>query len=106
MDKLTQRVLDNPEFQKMAHQKSVLGWSFSILIFSIYVVYILYIGLSPESFGVPVGTGSITTWGIYIGLFVILFAIAITGIYVHKANGVFEETTQRVIRVVQEQNHE
>lgn len=106
MDKLTQRVLDNPEFQKMAHQKSVLGWSFSILMFSIYVVYILYIGLSPESFGVPVGTNSITTWGIYIGLFVIFFAIAITGIYVHKANGVFEETTQRVILAVQEQTHE
>jgi uncharacterized membrane protein (DUF485 family) len=106
VDKLTQRVLDNPEFQKMAHQKSVLGWSFSILMFSIYVVYILYIGLSPESFGVPVGTNSITTWGIYIGLFVILFAIAITGIYVHKANGVFEETTQRVILAVQEQTHE
>lgn len=104
--KLAQRVLENPEFKKMARQKSVLGWSFSILMFTIYVVYITYIGVSPESFGIPVAENSVTTWGIYIGLFVILFAIAITGIYVHKANGEFEETTQRVIRSVQEQTHE
>ncbi len=102
MEKHTaERVLNNPEFQKMARKKSILGWSFSALMFAIYVAFILYIGISPQSFGVPVSPGSVTTWGIYIGLFVILFAIAITGIYVHKANGEFEDMTQRVIREVQ-----
>lgn len=97
------RVLNNPEFQKMARQKSIMGWSFSIIMFAIYVAFILFIGVSPETFGTPVAAGMVTTWGIYIGLFVILFAIAITGIYVHRANGVFEKTTQRVIRQIEEE---
>ena len=46
--------------------------------------------------------GGITTWGIYIGLAVIMFAVAITGIYVYVANGRFEETTREVVREVTE----
>ena len=69
-------------------------------MFVIYVIYILYIGASPESFGVPVAAGKTTTVGIYVGLFVILFAISITGIYVRQANGPLEEITQEVVREV------
>ena len=69
-------------------------------MFVIYVIYILYIGASPESFGTPVAEGKTTTIGIYIVLFVILFAISITGIYVRQANGPLEEITQEVVREV------
>ena len=51
-------------------------------------------------FAKPVSEGSIITWGIYVGLFVILFAIAITGIYVYLANGKFEKMTQEVVKDV------
>ena len=97
---IAQQVLNNPKFQKMAKTKRMYCWSFSILMFVIYVIYILYIGASPESFGTPVAEGKTTTIGIYIGLFVILFAISITGIYVRQANGPLEEITQEVVREV------
>ena len=97
---IAQQVLNNPKFQKMAKTKSRYCWTFSILMFVIYVIYILYIGASPESFGTPVAEGKTTTIGIYIGLFVILFAISITGIYVRQANGPLEEITQEVVREV------
>lgn len=98
MDQQTaHRVLMHPEFQKMARKKAALGWGFSALMLFVYVVFILFIGFSPESFGVPVSPGSVTTWGIYVGLFVIVFAFAITGIYVHKANGEFEKMTRNVV---------
>lgn len=102
MDQQTaQRVLSHPEFQKMARKKATLGWGFSALMLFVYVVFILFIGFSPESFGTPVSAGSITTWGIYVGLFVIVFAFTITGIYVHKANGEFEQMTRKVVQEVQ-----
>ncbi len=69
-------------------------------MFIVYVVFILFIGMSPHTFGIPVSEGSVTTWGIYVGLFVILFAFTITGIYVHKANGEFEQMTQDVVKKV------
>lgn len=103
MDKRTsERVLSNPKFQVMAQQKSVIGWIFSAVIFAVYVIYIAFIGIDPHAFAKPVSEGSVATWGIYIGLFVILFSIAITGIYVFLANGKFEKTTQEVVRDVME----
>lgn len=95
-----QKILSNPEFQKLARKKATLGWTFSAMMFVIYVVYIATIGLYPEAFGIPVSEGATSTWGIYVGVFVIIFAFAITGIYVYKANGEFENTTQKVVRDV------
>ena len=101
MEKTTaQRVLVNPEFQKMARQKSLLGWSFTVIMFTVYVVYILFIGLDPHAFGKPVSDGSVTTWGIYVGLFVIFFSILITGVYIFIANGKFDKMTRGVVRDV------
>lgn len=103
---IAKKVLNHPDFKIMARKKSLLGWSFSILMFVIYVIYILYIGIRPEVFGIPLYEGTTTTWGICYGLFVILFSIAITGIYVYQANGPFEDVIQRVIREVNEENHQ
>lgn len=94
------RVLAHPQFQKMARAKAVLGWSFSALMLLVYVVYILFIGWVPEYFAVPLLADGATTWGIVFGLFVIVFAFAITGIYVHQANGRFEAMTQEVVKEI------
>ncbi len=96
-------VLKNPEFQKMAKKKSRLGWWLSGIMFVVYVVYILYIGISPESFATPIADGGVTSIGIYIGMFVIVFAFVITGVYVHKANGEFDKETQDVIDMVKKE---
>lgn len=98
MEKQTARkVLDNPEFQRMTRQKAVLGWSFSAIIFFMYVAYIWVIGSNPDLLKTPVSSDGITTWGIYVGIFVIVFSFVTTGIYVKIANGRFEKMTQDVV---------
>ncbi len=102
MDKQTaQQVLSHPKFKQKAQQKALIGWSFTAVVFVMYVVYIWLIGTAPEMFGKPVSEGSITTWGIYAGIFVIVFSFITTGIYVSIANGKFEEMTKEVVREVQ-----
>lgn len=107
MEKQTARkVLENPEFQKMAKQKALLGWSFSAVVFLMYVTYIWVIGSHPEWLKTPVSSAGITTWGIYIGVFVIVFAFVTTGIYVRIANGKFEKMTQEVVNSVKGEKNE
>ncbi|MBF0803388.1 MULTISPECIES: DUF485 domain-containing protein [Neisseria] len=102
MDKQTARqVLSHPKFKQMAQQKAMIGWGFSAVVFVMYVAYIWLIGTAPEMFGKPVSEGGITTWGVYAGIFVIVFSFITTGIYVSIANGKFEEMTQEVVREVQ-----
>lgn len=94
------KILQHPEFQKMARKKSALGWTFSALVFVMYIGYILVIGAKPELFARSVSEGSVTTWGIFIGLFVIVFSFLITGIYVRKANGEFDRLTRNAVNEV------
>lgn len=94
------QVLAHPKFKRMAMQKSILGWTFSAVIFFVYVAFILTIGINPQLFAAKVNPGGVTTWGIYIGVFVIVFSFISTAIYVYIANGKFENMTQEVIREV------
>ncbi|MFB6348475.1 DUF485 domain-containing protein [Moraxella sp. ZJ142] len=94
-------ILRHQEFQKMARQKALLGWGFSAVIFFMYVAYIWIIGSMPELLKVPVSPDGITTWGIYAGIFVIIFSFITTGIYVKIANGKFDKMTQDVVKTAQ-----
>ena len=91
------RVLAHPAFRSMARQKAWLGWSFSAIVFAVYVAYIWVIGTSPQTLAAKV-----TTWGIWVGMFVIVFSFLITLVYVWLANGKFEEMTQKAVRETQE----
>ncbi|MCS4533001.1 DUF485 domain-containing protein [Neisseria montereyensis] len=102
MDKQTaQKVLQHPKFKQMAKLKAMIGWGFSAVIFIMYVTYIWLIGTQPELFGEPVSDGSVTTWGIYAGIFVIVLSFITTGIYVSIANGKLESMTRDVVHEVQ-----
>lgn len=95
-----EQVLAHPKFKRMAMQKSILGWTFSAVIFFVYVAFILTIGINPQLFATKVNPDGVTTWGIYIGVFVIVFSFISTAVYVYIANGKFENMTQEVIREV------
>lgn len=97
---LAKQVLSHPKFQSMARQKSILGWTFSTIMFLVYVGFIWIIGTSPQTFGAKVSGGSIITVGIYAGVFVIIFSFLITLVYVYIANGKFEDMTQDVVKEV------
>ena len=95
------QILNNPDFIEMARKKSSLSRSFTLITILMYFIYIITLGVNPELFATPVSAGSTTTWGIYLGLAVILISIMLTGIYVHKANGEFDVLTQKVVQDIQ-----
>ena len=96
------RVLAHPAFRSMARQKAWLGWGFSAAIFAVYVAFIWTIGTAPQVLAAKVNPNGVTTWGIWIGMLVIVFSFVITLIYVWLANGKFEEMTQKAVRETQE----
>jgi len=106
MDKSSMsRVLDHPEFKKMEQEKNRMRWFFSFLVFAVYVTYITYIGMNPDFFGRPLFEGSVVTIGIYAGIFIIVFSVVLTGVYVRKANRKFDEVTKKVIFEIEGGHH-
>jgi uncharacterized membrane protein (DUF485 family) len=89
------RIESNPNYQRLVAKRTSFGWTLTALMMIVYYGYILLIAFDKELLGRRIGN-SVITWGIPIGLFVILFTIVITGIYVRRANREFDELTSEI----------
>ena len=92
-----EHIRNNQKFHNLVAQRSKLSWTLAVLILVVYYSFILVIAFLPGLFGVPINNDSTITWGIVIGLGVILFTFLITGIYVHKANTIFDKLLKDVV---------
>ena len=95
----SERTSQDPNYKELVRQRSSLGWTLSLIMLVIYFGFILLVAYAPKFLGTPLGTG-VTTIGIPIGLFVIVSAFALTGIYVKRANSVFDPLTRKIIEKV------
>lgn len=98
-DDLVQKVKSNPKYQKLVSRRSSYGWTLTWIMMVAYYGFIMLVAFNKELLGTKMGAG-VTTWGIPIGLFVIVFTVIITGVYVRRANGEFDELTAQIRKEV------
>lgn len=89
-------IMNNPKFKTLVKERSSIAWTLSIAMLVIYLGFILLVAYAPKFLGTLMGTGVMTV-GIPIGLFVIISAFILTGIYVQKANSKFDELTRQIV---------
>jgi uncharacterized membrane protein (DUF485 family) len=92
---LVQRVKADPNYQRLVAARSRIGW---ILTWSVMVVYYGFTLLNAFAKGFmasKIGDG-VMSWGVPLGLFVIVFTIIVTGIYVRRANNEFDALTDAI----------
>ena len=94
---LIRRVKSDPNYQKLVRTRSRYGWMLTICVLVVYYGFTLLNAFDKPFMGSPVGSG-VMSWGIPLGLFVILFTIAVTGIYVRRANREFDALTDAIQR--------
>jgi len=93
------RVKGDRRFQELVAKRTRFAWVLSAAMLVIYFGFIFIIAFAPKSLGTPIGSG-VTTIGIPLGLFVIVSAFVLTGIYVHRANTEFDAITREIIEDV------
>jgi len=93
---LVDRIKNDPDFLKLVSERSRFAWILTIVMLVIYFGFVLIIAFDPSFLGTPLFEGSVTTIGIPIGVGVILSAFILTGLYVRRANGEFDELTRRI----------
>ncbi len=92
---LVQRIKADPDYQKLVSTRSKYSWTLAVIMLVVYYGYILLIAFNKALLSAKMGAG-VMTWGIPIGLFVIVFTVVITGIYVRRANSEFDDLTARI----------
>jgi uncharacterized membrane protein (DUF485 family) len=94
------RVQNHPRFKQLVEQRGSFATKLSIVMLVIYFGFVLVVAFAPHVLSQPVTPGSATTWGIPVGVFVILSAFVLTGIYVRRANGEFDQLTKQILEEV------
>ena len=95
-DAVTARILANPKYQHLRRSRNAFGWLLAVCMLVVYYGYIALIAFDKEFLSRPLGDG-VTTIGIPIGMGVIVFTVAITGLYVYRANATYDALTREVL---------
>jgi uncharacterized membrane protein (DUF485 family) len=96
-DKTVRLIRSNPAFIELERRRNVFSWSLCGLMLVIYYGFILLVAFAPGLLATPIATGGVVTLGFPIGIGVILSAIVLTGIYVRRANSVFDVMTRQIV---------
>lgn len=94
-DDLVQKIKGDPSYHELVRVRSRFGWTLTALMMVVYYGYILLIAFNKEFLASKTGDG-VMTWGMPIGLFVIVFTVLITGVYVRRANKQYDDLTQAI----------
>lgn len=87
-----------PDFKRLVTTRSRFGWTLAIVMLVIYYAFILLVAFAPNLMAMPV-IGPVTL-GFPLGLGVILSAVILTGVYVFRANGEFDDLTRNVVQAI------
>lgn len=79
----------DPRYIALVRDRARFAWSLSGLVLAAYFGFILLVAFNKALLARPIAGGA-TSLGIPVGLAVICLAIALTGIYVRRANGEYD----------------
>lgn len=95
-DVICQRIEGSAHFRELVAKRQRFAWTLSLIMLAIYVGFILLIAFAPGWLGTPLHGQTSVTRGIPIGIGVIVISFILTGIYVWRANGEFDQLTKAV----------
>ncbi|WP_456016615.1 DUF485 domain-containing protein [Methylorubrum populi] len=96
LDHRLDRIAEHPTFKTLVHERTRFGWILTGLMLVVYFGFIGLIAFDKALLATKVGgTASL---GFYMGMFVIVFAFVLTGIYVARANTRFDRLSADLVR--------
>ena len=98
MQHLYRRIDQDPRFHALARRRSRLGWSLAGAVLLCYYGFIFCIAWRPAWLAGTLAPGTALTVGLAWGLGVMFLCIALTGIYVQRANRVFDRLNAELLR--------
>jgi uncharacterized membrane protein (DUF485 family) len=99
------RILQNPKFKEMVRKKSILSWTLTGIMLFVYVGFMLLVGYNKE-FLLSSISGGVTTWGIPLGLGIIVLSFVLCGVYSYIANNLLDTLNKEAMQEVEAITHE
>ncbi|WP_180134196.1 DUF485 domain-containing protein [Acinetobacter sp. YH12071] len=94
------RILHNPKFKEMVAKKRNLSWALTAIMLIVYVGFMLLVGYNKE-FLLSSISGGVTTWGIPLGLGIIVLSFILCAVYSYIANNKLDQLNEEAMREVE-----
>ena len=99
---LVEQIKNDPNYKELVQKRTSFSIKLTVAMLVVYFAFILTIAFDPKLLGTPISSDSVTTIGITIGMAVIVFAFVLTGIYTKRANGEFDDLSNKIKNSVKE----
>ncbi len=93
------KIQRHPGYRELRRRRNSLGITLTLLMLLVYYGYIALIAFDKALLSRPIGAG-VTTLGVPLGMAVIVFTIAITAVYVRRANREFDALNEAILKDV------
>lgn len=93
-----ERVRANPKFQEIKARRSRFAWTLAAVVLAGYYGFMMIVAFAPSLIAVKVAPGWTLSIGYPIVAFIIVGAWLLTGLYIRRANGEFEEITRQIVK--------
>ena len=100
-NELIEKIKTNSDYKKLVKTRTSFSIKLTLVMLVVYFSFILTIAFKPTLLATPLYSGSITSVGIIIGVFIIVFAFILTGIYTRRANGEFDTLVNKIKKEVE-----
>lgn len=100
-----ERILQNPKFKTLVAKKRNLSWSLTALMLFIYIGFTLLVAYNPELLRTSI-SGGVVTWGIPLGIGVIVISFVLCGVYSYIANNSFDVLNKEAMDEVEAITHD
>jgi uncharacterized membrane protein (DUF485 family) len=101
-DSIYNKIQDSPRFKELVSKRERFAWILSAIMLGLYAAFILLIAYGPQVMGTKISADSSITWGIPIGVGLIISAFILTAIYVRRANGEFDDLNNEILKEAQQ----
>ena len=99
---LVEQIKNDSNYKELVQKRTSFSIKLTVAMLVVYFAFILTIAFDPKLLGTPISSDSVTTIGIPIGMAVIVFAFVLTGIYTKRANGEFDDLSNKIKNSVKE----
>lgn len=98
--KLVEKIKTNENYKTLVETRSKFSLKLTAAVLIVYFTFILTIAFKPSVLGVPLSNDMVTTIGFPIGVFIIIFAFILTGVYTLRANNEFDDLINKIKKEV------
>lgn len=94
---LYEKIRKNPKFAQLCQERGRFSLILSLIVLIPYYTFMMMVAFNPAFFADKFGDSTILTIGWPIGAVIIIGSWLLTGIYIRRANGAFEDLNEEII---------